>query len=57
MTNTVRRIFELVIPEAKEDRLRAWASEHAYTLVFISVMFVVTWGLVIFDILVGLGVR
>lgn len=53
MTGFVRSMFERFIPERQEETLRLWAAEHAYSLVFITFLFIVTWALIVIDILVG----
>jgi hypothetical protein len=41
MTAYVRHIFERMIPQEKEMRVRRWAASNAYTLIFVSILFVV----------------
>lgn len=30
-----------------EDKIRKWAAKNAYTLIFVSFMFLITWGLIV----------
>ena len=40
--------FDLI---AVRSRIQQWASENAYTLVFLSIMFFITWSILIVSIL------
>lgn len=46
-TQTIKRAFERAIPKEKEYKVRRWAAANAYTLIFILVMFVMTWVLMV----------
>lgn len=45
---TIKRAFERAIPKEKEYKVRRWAAANAYTLIFIVIMFVLTWILMVF---------
>jgi hypothetical protein len=36
-------------PLFDRDRVKEWAANNAYTLTFIAVFFVITWGFILID--------
>lgn len=47
MNDYVRRVFEAVIPDDKEQQVREWARSHAYLLIFLAAMFLITWAITV----------
>lgn len=49
MSAYVKHLMERAVGVVPEQRIREWAASNAFTLIFLVVMFVLTWALLVYE--------